>query len=441
MRRRAFLQGGIGAFAVAAAGRVLGEGAPSNRVRLAIMGCHAKGRGFALSSTAAKIPGIEIAVVCDVDARARVAAAERIKSLTGTAPDQALDIRNVLERKDIDGIICCAPDHWHAPAACMAMRAGKAVYVEKPCCYCPREGEILIETQKRTGMVFQMGTQRRSSPINRAAIAEIRAGVIGEPRYAKCWYMTRRQPIGKGNPVPVPEWLDWELWQGPAPRQPYRDNIVHYTWHWFTNWGTGECGNNATHYVDIARWALGTDYPQRVTSGGGRLFYADDDWAWFDTQNVTVEFPGNKCLTWEGLSSVDGKPYMDMWTGCMVYGLEGSVLFAGNDTCILYDNKGKEQKRWTAENVQSQKGNFTDPTRSLDQLHLTDYARCVRERDVKTAMPVSEGVKSTLLTHLGNIAQRTGETVWVDPATGRLQAKSAGADLWARTYAKGWELV
>ena len=146
--------------------------------------------------------------------------------------------------------------------------------MEKPCSHNPREGELLVEVASKSGAVFQMGNQRRSSEVYRSAIKEIRGGLIGEPRFARCWYATLRGPIGKGRPVAVPEWLNWDLWQGPAPRREFRDNYVPYTWHWFHHWGTGECGNNATHYVDVARWALGATFPNRVTCGGGRLFYA-----------------------------------------------------------------------------------------------------------------------------------------------------------------------
>jgi predicted dehydrogenase len=137
-----------------------------------------------------------------------------------------------------------------------------------------------------------MGNQRRSSLVYQNVIKEIRGGIIGEPRFARCWYATQRGPIGKGKDTAVPEWLDWDLWQGPAPRRPFRDNLVPYTWHWFHHWGTGECGNNATHYVDVARWALNVTFPSRVTSAGGRLFHDGDDWEWFDTQAATFEFHG-----------------------------------------------------------------------------------------------------------------------------------------------------
>ena len=322
MKRREFIKTGAGAFFIAAAGKAWGEGAPSNRVRVAVIGCHEKGRGAAILKVLAKIPGMEVATVCDVDSRARDFAADLVRKSSGAAPKKEKDLRRVLEDRQLDAVISETPDHWHALSAVLAMRAGKHVYVEKPCAFCPREGEIILETWKKTGMVFQMGSQRRSSAAFRAAIEAVRNdGVIGTPKWGKTWYMTRRAPIGKGVDIPVPDWLDWELWQGPAPRENLRDNLLHYNWHWFRNWGTGEAGNNSVHFVDIARWCLGVDYPERVVSAGGKYWIPEDtDWEWPDTQNISWEFPGGKFITWEGLSCTNLKPFMGVATGALVYG-------------------------------------------------------------------------------------------------------------------------
>lgn len=441
MNRRDFLKATVCSTAALAAGaQAFGQGAPSDRVRVAMMGCHGKGRGFHLMKTVAALPGVEVATVCDVDARARDEAAAEILKQTRKEPGKEKDIRAVLADKGIDGIICAAPDHWHAPAALMAMQAGKAIYVEKPCSHNPREGEILVEAAAKHKAVFQMGNQRRSSAVYQGAVKAIRGGLIGEPRFARCWYTTERKPIGKGQAVAVPGWLDWDLWQGPAPRREFRDNLVPYTWHWFHHWGTGECGNNATHFVDVARWALGVTFPSRVTSAGGRLFYEGDDWEWFDTQAATFEFPGRKFMTWEGLSSVRARPYEGESTGCMVYGLEGAVLFSPSNVCTHFDKAGKKVREWNAKDAAADATNRTNPTGNLDAEHLGNWVACIRGKSAETFSPAAEAHASTLLTHLANIAQRTGETVKTDPATGRLAQGSAGGELWERAYEKGWEM-
>ncbi len=441
MNRRTFMKrASLAGVSLLSANQLFGQDVASKRVRIAIMGCHAKGRGNVVMQALMKVPGVEIATVCDVDARARVDAAACVAKIQGREPKQVVDIRKVMEDKEIDGVVTATPEQWHAPAALMAMKAGKAIYVEKPVSHNPHEGEILVEASKRYKVAFQMGSQRRSSRVYQAVMAEIRKGIIGEPRFVRAWYLTRRSPIGKGKQVAVPEWLDWELWQGPAPRRPYQDNLVHYNWHWFRDYGTGECGNNATHYVDVGRWALDALYPERVTCGGGRLFHEGDDWQWFDTQTVTFEFPGRKFMTWEGCSSVGGRPPEGVGTGAMVYGLKGSILFAPNDTAKLFDAAGKELKEWNpAALAGDAAANRTNPTAGLDVLHTGNWVDAIRAQSQKTHAPAEVAHASTLLTHLGNIALRTGETIRVDPVTGGLVGKT-GQALWARDYAPGWEM-
>src|SRR6478752_3300086 len=138
-----------------------------------------------------------------------------------------------------------------------------------------------------------IGTRRRSGPRFFEAVDAIKTGAIGKPYLARTWYANTRTGIGKGKNVPVPSNLDYTLWQGPAPRTPYRDNIIHYNWHWFTRWGTGEICNNGTHEIDVARWFLGVDYPVSVSSVGRRNHFADD-WEFTDTQEAAFEFEGGK---------------------------------------------------------------------------------------------------------------------------------------------------
>ena len=440
MNRRDFVKAGSGAFAIAAAGCAIGDAAPSNRVRLAIVGCHAKGRGQSVMKAAMKVPGVEIAYVCDVDSRAREWAAAEVEKLSGFKPKKEKDLRKVLEDKDLDGIISETPDHWHAYSAVLAMRAGKAVYVEKPCAFCPHEGEIIVDTWRKTGMVFQMGNQRRASLTYKAVFDYLReTNAIGEMKWAKCWYMADRASIGKGVKIDVPEWLDWDLWQGPAPRRDLLSNVVHYNWHWFREWGTSEMGNNAPHFADAARWALGVDYPESVQCAGGQYFPKDDDYVWPDTFNASFKFPGDKLITFELASHCREKPYMDVGTGAMIYGTKGSLYLSPHDTATLYDEKGKEIKSWLA-GGQTQAGSLTNPTSSLDVLHQTKFVECIRAKNQKTNAPADEAVKSTYLPLLANIATEVGETIRLDPKTGKLLTKSA-EKLWSREYAKGWELV
>ena len=446
MKRREFLKKGAGAFAIAAAGTVRGANVPSNRVRLGIIACARYCRGQRVLGHTIKVPGVEIAYACDVLESARNWTATNLEKVTGFRPKKEKDVRKVLEDKDLDGIICATPDHWHATCAVLAMRAGKHVYVEKPCAFCPEEGNAILRAQRETGKVFQMGNQRRSSEYVQKAIKLIHDGAIGETKWGKVWYMAGRKPIGNGKDVAVPKDLDWDLWQGPAPRTGFRDNFVPYNWHWFKRWGTGETGNNAVHFVDLARWALQVDWPSRVTSAGGKYWLPEsDDWEWPDAQTATWEFPGQKFMTWECLCCTGFKPYMGYGTGAMVYGTKGTAFFTPGSGVIIDDGRGHNVQTFEPAGADKVKdttnrlegGGITDPT----FYHVSNFVDAVRANDPKLANSGAEdGVKSTFLALSANVAQMCGQTLEVDPATGKLLSK-AGAEYWSREYEKGWELA
>ena len=445
MDRRDFIRTGAGAFFVAAAGSAFGAGAPSNRVRLAIVGCHAKGRGFSVMKTALKVPGVEIAYVCDVDRRAREFAADHVLKATGRRPVMEKDLRKVLESGDLDGIISETPDHFHAYSAVMAMKAGKAVYVEKPCCFCPEEGQILMRVAKETGAVLQVGSQRRASVTYRAAFDYLReTNAIGELRWAKAWYLANRESIGKGRKTAVPEWLDWDLWQGPAPREEFRDNIVHYNWHWFRKWGTSEMGNNAPHFADVSRWALGLDeFPESVQCAGGLEFPKGGDFEWPDVFNASFKYANGKMITFEMGCHNNVKPFMDVGTGALVYGERGALFLGPSDNAIVFDEKDAAIREWKAGGVVvggDTPVSTTDPTSRLDVMHMTKFVDCIRAHDAKTNADAEQGVKSSVLPLLANISLDCGETIHLDPKTGLLRSK-AGESGWAREYEKGWELA
>ena len=199
------------------------------------------------------------------------------------------DIRELVKKKDFDGLLIAAPDHWHTPAAILGVSHGKNVYVEKPCGHNPEEGEMLAQAMNHYGKLIQMGNQRRSMPTLIEAVKAVRDGVIGDPYLAKAWYANDRKSIGKGNSSTSSGNTGFRILAGTGARREYKDNLIHYNWHWFWNWGTGEACNNGTHEIDCCRWFLGVDYPTRVISSGGRYAF-QDDWQTPDTQVASFEF-------------------------------------------------------------------------------------------------------------------------------------------------------
>src|SRR5437870_5665719 len=291
MKRRKFLKtaSAAGFTLVASPGFPAWLSTPGDTVRVAVMGLN--GRGTVLARTFARAAHAEVAYVCDVDSLVLANGVSAVASAQSKAPKGLGDFRKALDDKDVDALVIAAPDHWHTPAALLAMRAGKHVYLEKPCGHNPREGELLVDGQRKYRRVVQMGTQQRSAPKSIELMQAIAEGIIGRPYLARAWYANTRAGIGRGQPAPVPTYLDYDLWQGPAPRTPYHDNVIHYNWHWFRRWGTGEICNNGTQEIDVCRWALGVDRCIRVTSTGGR-YHFDDDWEFPDTQEAAFEFPG-----------------------------------------------------------------------------------------------------------------------------------------------------
>lgn len=402
----------------------------NDRVNLAVMGLN--GRGQAHIRAGIVTENAQVTGICDVDAQVLAKVSKLTKEWKGGSPKVFTDFRNILTNPDVDAVTIAAPDHWHTPMAMMSMKAGKHVYLEKPCNLTPEEGEWLIESQKKYGKVLQIGNQQRSAPTSIMAMKDIQDGIIGEVYMGKAWYSNTRGSIGVGKMAEAPEGLDWDLWQGPAPRKGYKDNIVHYNWHWFWHWGSGEINNNGFHEIDICRWALGVDFPTKVTSSGGR-YHFKDDWEFYDTQVASFEFEGDKMISWEG-RSCNGFNYHDRGRGATIHGTEGTILLDRNGY-YAYDNKSKSIKE---EKEQGRSGTTdTVGIGALDLIHMENFVAGI-QNGAQLNSPVEEGVKSNLLCHLGNIAQKYERTVHTDPKSGIIENDEEATSMWSREYETNW---
>lgn len=405
----------------------------NEKIKVACMGVNS--RGLAVGSNFASQKECEVLYVCDVDTRAADKCIDAIEKIQHIKPKAFPDFRKALEDKELDVLIVTAPDHWHAPAAILACSAGKNVYLEKPCSHNPNEGEMLVQAAKKHNRILQMGNQRRSWPNVVAGIKELHAGVIGRPYYAKTWYTNNRASIGIGKETEVPSWLNYDLWQGPAPRRPYKDNLIHYNWHWFWNWGTGEALNNGTHMVDLARWGLGVEYPTKVSSSGGRYRYKDD-WETPDTQVIELEFSNNTLISWEG-RSCNGKSIESSSVGVIFYGETGSLLIESGNSYKIFDLKSKLVKEIKNDRIIDAR-NLADPAQELDALHIQNFFDSIKKGSALNSDIVG-GHQSTLLVQLGNISQRTGRTLKTNPTNGHILNDKEAMKLWKREYQPGWE--
>jgi predicted dehydrogenase len=434
VNRREFLD----ALAVGAAGLAIRANAKSygqilgsnSRLNFAVIGLNSRGYAH-LSALQANKASACITHVCDVDSNTMDKFAATTTQAMGEAPAKEKDFRKILAQKDVDAISIASPDHWHTPMAIAGLQAGKHVYVEKPCSHDPAEGALLVEAQKKYAKVVQMGTQQRSSPHTIEIVGKIHDGLIGRAYYAKAWYSNTRKSIGFGKPAPVPPQLDWELWQGPAPRREYTDNIQPYNWHWFRTYGTGEALNNGTHEVDVCRWALDVDYPQRITSTGGRYQFKDD-WQFYDTMVTSFAYP-DKMISWEG-KSCQGMKFYGRDRGAAIMGTTGTVV-VDRDGYEIYDLNGKKTSEFkTGKMTSSSDLRGAD---SMTDAHFKNFIEAIRSGEKLTA-PIAVGNVSVTMLQLSNIAWEVNRELLLDTQDGKIQSDPQAMKMWGREYEKGW---
>lgn len=405
----------------------------NDRLMVAVIGVN--GRGQAHMSAFSKLPNVAITHLCDVDAQVLERRAREHAAKGHPQTQTERDYRRLLARNDIDIVTIATPDHSHARIAVDAMKAGKHVFLEKPVGISPAEGEAMIAVQQATGRQLQVGNQQRSSPETRQLLDLIRAGELGEIYEAQCWYGNARGSIGRGEIVAPPPHLDWDLWQGPRPRGPFRSNLVHYNWHWFWKYGTGEIGNNAMHEVDVARWLMGLTWPERVTAEGARRFHKGDDWEMYDTMALGLHFANGKTIRWDGHSC----------NAVLRYGRGRGTLLIGTKGHAMVDRNGYELFGLNGKSIRAVNAPAQSETTGtvgegvLDIYHSGNFVDVIRGRAGALASPIAEGHVSTTLCHLGNIACRTGKTLAIDATTGKPQDAEA-MKFWAVDYEPGWEV-
>ena len=441
INRRSFLT--VGAATLALGGKVLGS---NDRVRIAICGTRGRGkdhiRGFA------KVANAEIAALCDVDERVLAQRVKDVEDMGKPRPKSYVDIRKLLEDKEIDAITIATPNHWHSLMGIWACQAGKDVYVEKPCSHDPFEGRQLVRAVKKYNRICQHGSQSRSNPGMIEAIQGLHNGVIGDVYLARALCYKWRGTIGHATPEAVPAGVHYDLWTGPAPLKQFTKNRFHYNWHWIWDTGNGEIGNQAIHEIDIARWGLGVRFPTMVSAMGGHFLF-DDDQETPNVLNATYYFdsPDGKRKMMElevrpwitnheaeigtgsykssgipaaGLAapapaSAPAKRAPDPLAGIGPVGpVDAKTNTIGN---LFYGSKGylgidgyDSYKTWLTEQVKP------GPSASVSGDHFANFIDCVRSRKAEDIhSPIEEAHISTTLVHLANASYRLGRVLRFDP--------------------------
>ncbi len=414
MTRREFL---AATSTVALAAR---SASPNDQIVVGMIGLG--GRGRALLQKLLTLKDVRIGYLCDPDQSALERAEAILREQSAPAARTTTDMRRIFEDPEVHAVFIATPDHWHAPATILACEAGKDVYVEKPASHNIREGRLMIEAARRTGRIVQVGMQSRSRPCVLRAIEFVRSGKIGKVLMAKAWNVQLRRNIGHKPDGPVPPGVDYEMWLGPAPWIPFNENRFHYNWHWHWHFGTGDAGNDGVHQIDIARWALGVDYPLKA-SGMGRKIFFDDDQQTPDTMNVTFEYT-DKAMIWE----------MRIWNPYGMEGVDNGVAIYGTEGMVQI---GRWDRRWGYK-VFDRKGTlvFHDDRNEPDE-HVENFLSCVRSRKTPNA-DILDGHLSALHAHLANIVARVGRNVTFDPETETIPNDPEANRLTRRVYREHW---
>ena len=412
--------------------RIIGS---NDRITLAFEGI---GRRFpGLLNSSLEMKNIEIKYFCDVMDKQIDKANKRYFNLTKQKTNTEKNIHKIIDDKDVDALIIATPDHWHAYAACKGMEAGKHIYLEKPCSHNLMESALLVNFQKYYKRSVQIGNQQRSSYETLQCIKLLRNGIIGDLVKAEAFYNNNRPRVPNQVISEIPKGFDWALFQGPSKRKAYTYDTWDYNWRWYGwDFGTGEAGNNATHELDIARWALNVHYPEKVDVYSAKNHFLDDGWTMYDTMEAKFEFPNNLKIDWNCHSRNSYYKKMMGGRGTVVYGTNGSAFINRNGYSV-YDLNGKEIKNSVSTDKESSTelgggGNMTTK-------HFRNFFKSIRE-SAELNSPIDDAVISQSMVHYANLAHRSGRSFKIDSKNGNVLDKKIKKKFWSREYEKGWDI-
>jgi predicted dehydrogenase len=393
--RRTFLKGSIaaGAGMLLPHSRVLGA---NEDIRMGVIGLGGNGRGHV--NRYRGMPGVRLVAICDADKNRLNAVAKRITDDKGRV-ETYVDLRRMLDNKDIDAVTISTPNHWHALAAIWACQAGKDVKVEKPVSHNIWEGRKIVEAARKYGRIVQAGSESRSDPALKEVFEYIQQGGLGKILLARGFCYKLRSGIGKvAGPQAVPGHIDYNLWTGPAPLKPLMRKKLHYDWHWMWDTGNGDICNQGAHEMDMCRWALGQKgLPPRVMSIGGRFGFNDDgetansQIALLDYEPAPIIFEVRHLPNKKGIRSSDH--YKGIRIGVIIE-CEGGYFAGGVGGGCIYDNDGKRIKQFTSSGGGGHSQNFINAIRSRKVSDLN--------------ADIEVGHTSAALSHMANISHRIG---------------------------------
>ena len=406
MNRRHFI---MSTAVVTAGAAVRGIASPNETVRMGVVGLGGRGQSH-VDAWSSMEPNVQVVAICDVDESHIGNKLKRLSEKGLKKPATYVDMRKMLEDKNIDAISIASPNHWHTLQTIWACQAGKDVYVEKPCSHNVFESQQIVAAARKYDRIVQQGSQSRSSPALQEAVQKMKDGEFGEIYMARGLCYKFRDTIGKTPVSPVPPGVDYDLWTGPAPKREFTENRFHYTCHWFWDTGNGDLGNQGIHEVDIARWGLGVTHPTKVSAIGGKFMF-DDDQETPNTLSASYEF------------DVDGKKKMMTfevrhWISPHEAGINGEKpgntignQFYGSKGYLVIDNYNKYYSFMGKEQTPG-------PTATKRDEHWANFIGAVRSRKRQDlTAEIEEGALSCNLMNLANISYRLGRTLNWDAKT------------------------
>jgi predicted dehydrogenase len=428
MTRRSFNAGGLLAVSTATA-RTAGAAQSQDPIRVAFIGVG--NRGGQLLEAFTSHPDVRVTALCDVDQLMLDKAAKRFEGSVALESD----FRRILDRSDVDAVVIASPDHWHAIHMTMACAAGKDVYVEKPLSVTVVEGRTMVEAAARHGRVVQVGLHRRSSPALAALAERVRAGLLGHVSVARAYRINNMAPAGIGRVATTQSrpGLDWDMWLGPRPLQPYQANITPYRFRWWQGFSS-QIANWGVHYLDAIRWCTGDDAPDSVCTMGGR-FAVDDDRTIPDTAETILQFPAGRLAIF-GQYEASGAPALGD-AEFELRGVLGTCLAGERGHVIIPEQGGQFQDR--GQRMAEEREVVELSNKELTSLHARNFLDCIRSR-AKPNADVETGHRSTTLALLANISLAVGERLEWDPKAERFLGSTAANDLLHYEYRGTWRL-
>ena len=408
---------------------------PNDTINIGLIGC--KGMGFSDLTSMLKMGDTNVIALCDVDENVLQSRTLDLEKAGIKKPTWYTDYRLLLENKDIDVVVIGTPDHWHCLQLTDALQAGKDVYCEKPIANSIQEANIMLNYVESSDRMVQIGQWQRSQPHFVDAINYVHSGKLGEIRLAKAWaYQGWMKPVPIIADTAVPKGVDYDMWLGPAAKRAFNPNRFHFNFRWFWDYAGGLMTDWGVHLIDYALYGMKAGTPKSVMALGGKFAYPDDASETPDTLQTVYEYDGFSIL-WEHATGIDGGNY----------GRNHGIAFIGNNGTLVLDRQGweiipeKEFQGWEKEGIPKMDAvSFDRGDKSGLDLHTKNFMDAVKSRDASTLnAPIKVGYDAALVSHMGNVAFKTGNRIYWDEATGLFKSEKAN-ELIKADYQNGWKL-